>query len=405
MMNEIRQFKRLPPLRVALVTETYPPEINGVAMTLGRIVGGLAARGHRVQLVRPRQQAGDQPIHAGGLEEVLVRGFPIPRYAELHFGLPDPGQLKRLWQKQCPDIVHVATQGPLGWAAVSAARALKLPVSSSFHTNFDAYSRHYGIGLLKPLIGRYLRHFHNRTNATLVPTRALAEQLGDEGYRNTLVVSRGVDTRLFNPQRRSQSLRRLWGASPETLVVSYVGRLAAEKNLDLVFASFEEIRRHRPDSRLVLVGDGPLRASRARRYPDHVFAGMRRGEDLATHYASSDLFLFPSLTETFGNVTSEALASGLALVAFNCAAAAELVEDGHNGFLAPPGDNDAFIQSALNLATHRGMISRVRLRSAASVAHLDWDNVHDKFAGTLTAVVALHRRRQRAQDALVMAPD
>ncbi len=388
------------PLRLVLVTETYPPEINGVAMTLGRIVDGLRSRRHSVQLIRPRQQAHELPVRDDTLHEVLVKGLPIPRYPDLRFGLPAPNTLASLWSAMPPDIVHIATQGPLGWSAITAARKLKLPISSSFHTNFDAYSRHYGLGLLKPLISGYLRHFHNRTDITLVPTKGLAKQLRSEGYRNVGIVSRGVDTRLFNPSRRSTELRAQWGIDADTLLVSYVGRLAPEKNLDLVFRTFDEIKRARHDARLLLVGDGPQRAARAARHPEHIFAGMRRGEDLAAHYASSDLFLFPSLTETFGNVTAEALASGLGVVSYDYAAAAELIEDGHNGALVAPGNAAAFIAAAVNLATTPSRLEGFRHRAATSIARLDWEHVHDEFAATLAALVATHERAHHAQNAM-----
>ncbi len=403
-LNDAKLLRRAAlPMRVALVTETYPPEINGVAMTLGRIVDGLRQRRHTVQLIRPRQHAQELPTRDSTLHEVLVKGFPIPRYPDLRCGLPAPDTLARLWSAMPPDIVHIATQGPLGWSAIAAARKLKLPVSSSFHTNFDAYSQHYGLGLLKPAISGYLRHFHNRTDATLVPTQGLARMLAGAGYRNVGIVSRGVDTKLFNPSRRSTELRAQWGIASGALLVSYVGRLAAEKNIDLVFTTFDEIKRVRPDARLLLVGDGPQRTSRAARHPEHIFAGMRRGEDLAAHYASADLFLFSSLTETFGNVTAEALASGLGVVSYDYAAAAELIENGHNGLLAPPGDSDAFIQAALNVATNPSLLSRFRLRAAASVARLDWQHVHDGFADTLHSLVATHQRKQRAQKNAVAA--
>ncbi|HEY6898145.1 MAG TPA: glycosyltransferase, partial [Rhodocyclaceae bacterium] len=266
-----------------------------------------------------------------------------------------------------------------------------------------AYSHHYGIGLIRPFITAHLRRFHNRADTTLVPTRALAGSLQQQGYRNVGLMSRGVDIRLFQPARRSAYLREQWQVADDALVVSYIGRIAAEKNIGLVLSAFAEIARQRPDSRLLFVGDGPMLAELMRRHPEHIYAGMRRGEDLAAHYASADLFLFPSLTETFGNVTSEALASGLGVVAYNCAAAAELIEDGHNGFLAAPDDVSDFIQSALRLAADPVLMSRVRMRAAASVSRLDWNTVHDEFAATLRRVIDTHERKRLVRDALVTA--
>ena len=372
-------------LRIALVTETFPPEVNGVAMTLGRLADGLRVRRHCVEIVRPRQ-SGDGP-RGSRFDEITVGGLPIPNYHGLRFGLPATGFLLRRWQKNPPDIVHVATEGPLGASAIKAARRLGLPVSSTFHTNFDAYSRHYGLAWLKQPIARYLRRFHDRCDATYVPTRALARELTGQGYRNVGVISRGVDTRLFNPARRSDALRSAWGAKPGDLIVAYVGRIAAEKNLQTVLDAFQAIRQQQTQARLVFVGDGPLRKSLASRHPEHIYTGMRHGEDLAAHYASADLFLFPSLTETFGNATAEALASGLCVVAYAQAAAAELIEDGSNGALAPAGDGAAFAALATRLAGDPSLLATKRARAAASVAQLDWERIHEAFAAALSGLV------------------
>ena len=192
------------PLRMALVSETYPPEVNGVAMTVARLVQGLRARGHQLQLVRPRQHRQDQ-AGANGLDELLVRGLPIPRYPQLKMGLPATGTLLAQWRQRRPDVVHIATEGPLGWSALRAALRLGLPVTSDFRTNFHAYSQHYGIGWLeRPIVG-YLRGFHNRTQGTMVPTPVLQRELVRHGFENVSVVARGVDTRRFNPGWRSQA--------------------------------------------------------------------------------------------------------------------------------------------------------------------------------------------------------
>jgi glycosyltransferase involved in cell wall biosynthesis len=312
-------------LRIACVTETYPPEVNGVAMSLARMVDGLHRRNHDVQLVRPRQDKAQSPEEGARFHEVLMRGLPIPRYPNLRMGVPSKRALVQLWSTRRPDVVHIATEGPLGWSALQAAQHLKLPVSSDFRTNFHAYSRHYGIGWLHKPIMAYLRKFHNRTRCTMVPTEALRRDLAAAGFQRLAVVTRGVDTQLFNPLRRSAELRARWGVRPHQLVVACVGRLAAEKNLDLLLTAFDAIRRRVPDARLLLVGEGPMRAELQQRCPAAILAGQRGGEDLAAHYASADLFLFPSMTETFGNVTTEAMASGLPVLAFDHAGAGQLI--------------------------------------------------------------------------------
>ncbi|MFN3986653.1 MAG: glycosyltransferase family 4 protein [Rhodocyclaceae bacterium] len=389
-----------PSLRVALVTETYPPEVNGVAMTLGRMVDGLIARGHHVQLVRPRQASADQAADTPEFKEVLARGVPIPRYQGLRFGLPAKTRLVRLWSRQRPDIVHVATEGPLGWSAVSAARKLGVPVSSGFHTNFDYYSQHYGVGWLEQPVAAWLKRLHNRTALTLVPTAAMAEGLRKRGYRNVEVIARGVDTQLFHPARRDPALRAQWGAGEHDLVVLNVGRIAPEKNLPLVLKAFEAIHAQRPDARLVLVGDGPLRPALQTQRPEHHFAGMRTGEALAAHYASADLFLFPSLSETFGNVTLEAMASGLCVVAFDYAAAAEVMTHGIDGLVAPPDAPDAFIRQATEIASDTPRLATLARAARRRSESLDWERINDAFAAALSRVVEQAALDNGAQAAL-----
>lgn len=377
-----------PHLRIALVTETYPPEINGVAMTLERMVAGLIARGHRVELIRPRQGRADEARRTEGFDEVLAHGCKLPHYDGLRFGFPARAFLTRLWSRERPDLVHVATEGPLGWSAVSVATRLRIPVTSDFHTNFDHYSGHYGLGWLRQPVTAYLRRFHNRTARTLVPTAAVARTLKERGYQRVAVVARGVDTALFRPDARLSELRRDWGVADNEPVVLYVGRLAAEKNLGLAVRAFQAIVERTPDARMVFVGDGPLRAELSSQMPEAIFAGMRTGEDLAAHYASADVFLFPSLTETFGNVSLEALASGLALVAYRCAAAAELVCDEENGLLANAGDEVAFVAQAVRAASDRPLRARLASGARALACEQDWGAVNDRFSAELVSVWA-----------------
>jgi glycosyltransferase involved in cell wall biosynthesis len=374
-------------LRIAVVTETYPPEVNGVAMTLARIVNGLQRRNHRVQLIRPRQHATETPAHDVHLEEVLSRGVPIPRYQGLRIGLPAKQALFRLWSLKRPDVVHIATEGPLGWSALAAALKLKLPVSTGFHTNFHSYSQHYGVGFLRKPIALYLRKFHNRAHATLVPTDDLCRELAIQGFENLRVVSRGVDTRLFSPARRDPQLRRDWGATDGAAVALYVGRLAPEKNLKVVVGAFAGMRTRVPLARLVMVGDGPERAALAAGHPEIVFAGTRTGEDLAAHYASADIFLFSSLTETFGNVTLEAMASGLAVVAYDYAAAQQYLAHERSGLLAPFDDGEEFVGLATALAADPARAASLRLQARASAERIDWDNVFDDFEAVLRDVI------------------
>jgi glycosyltransferase involved in cell wall biosynthesis len=270
---------------------------------------------------------------------------------------------------------------------VRCARSLGIPVTSGFHTNFDHYSVHYGFGWLRPLITAYLRGLHRKAGATVVPTAALAAELAGSGIPGVRVVGRGVDAELFDPARCSLELRASWGAGESDLVCLYVGRLAAEKNLALVVRSFSAIARARPSARLVWVGDGPLRGLLEREPLQQHFAGWRTGAELAEHYASADLFLFPSLTETYGNVVAEAMASGLAVVAYRSAAAAELIVDGSNGLIAPVGDERAFVDAALQFsAAERDWQRGLRLAARESMLPRHWDQVVASFETVLREV-------------------
>jgi glycosyltransferase involved in cell wall biosynthesis len=394
-------------IRIAFVTETYPPEVNGVAITTARVVEGLRQRNHDIQLIRLRQGAHElarQPEGApqctapetrgtsigGGarMHEVLMRGLPIPSYPNLRMGVPCKRLLVKTWSTRRPDVVHIATEGPLGWSALQAALHLKLPVTSDFRTNFHAYSRHYGIGWLHKPIMAYLRKFHNRTLCTMVPTEALRRDLEASGFRNLTVVSRGVDTAQFSPGRRDETLRQEWGASPQDLVVVHVGRLASEKNLTLLAAAFEAIQRKDSRARLVMVGTGPLMPELRLRCPTAVFAGQRTGDDLARHYASADLFLFPSLTETFGNVTPEAMASGLPVVAFDYAAAAQLINQGENGVRVPFGDSQTFISRSLDLALDTRRRQTLGGMARRSACEWGWERVVPHFEAVLARAMS-----------------
>lgn len=380
LLSEHIQVEHLPvarsSLRVGLVTETYPPEINGVALTLAKLVQALQARGHNIQLVRPRQSPdATEPANPHPLEQVLVRGLPIPSYPHMRMGLPAKKALIKLWTLHRPDVVHIATEGPLGWSALQAARKLRLPISTDFRTNFDAYSRHYRLGWLQKPIAAYLRKFHNLADCTTVPTAALQASLAASRFERLHVVARGVDVSRFQPERRTDSLRKIWGVPENGHVALYVGRLAPEKNLGLLARAFNAMKAANPGVVLVVVGDGPARDEFHAACPDALLLGSQTGDALAAHYASADSFVFPSLTETYGNVTPEALASGLAVLAFDHAAASDLVRHGINGLLTTAGDEEAFVRQAVTLATNPKLVEQLRLQAPQAVAMRDWSHI------------------------------
>jgi len=339
-------------------------------------------------LVRPRHVLHDFPNNKDNFSEYLVQGFPIPFYKQLRMGLPARKVLTRLWTEQKPDVVHIATEGPLGWSALKAAQSLNIPVSTDFRTNFHTYSEHYGVGWLGGIIMGYLRRFHNAANSTMVPTSQLRRELVNEGFEKLHVVQRGVDTHVFSPMKRSNALRAAWGATKATTVAICVSRLAAEKNLNLVIRAFQALKIKQPDTKLVFVGDGPMLEQLKVDAPDAIFAGFRRGEDLAAHYASADMFMFASLTETFGNVTIEAMASGLPIVAFNHAAAGEIIESGVNGILANSNDEADFMKASIQLGQDLDMRSTCAQGAREKALQFSWESIVKKTEDVLYGVCA-----------------
>ncbi len=374
-------------LRIAVVTETYPPDINGVAHTISKIVEGLKARGHTLMLVRPKHRMDGLPLMESGFQEVLVRGAPIPMYKQLRMGLPAQGALHKLWLKQRPDLVHIATEGPLGWSAARAARKLNIPTSSDFRTNFHAYSQFYGFGWLKGAIVSYMRKFHNSTHCTMVPTQGLMAELSKIGFEKLMVVPRGVDTEHFSPAYRSAQLRDSWGVTADTQVLLSVGRLAVEKNLETVIRCYQSLRAQNLPVKLVIVGDGPLREALEKMCPEAIFSGQKRGRELAEYYASSDLFIFPSLTETFGNVTIEAMASGLAVIAYDHAAAGQLILNKVNGMLIEAQFEEGLSLAAAEVINNSELRKSIRDQARQTAVDHDWISVVSKTEGIFRSLV------------------
>ncbi|MEM6820554.1 MAG: glycosyltransferase family 1 protein [Verrucomicrobiota bacterium] len=374
--------------RLALITETFPPEVNGVAMTLNRLSKQLVDRDIDLQVIHPKSRAKHEWGLNGGWETVEVFGFPIPGYPEAQVGMPSRRRLRLLWKEKRPDLVHVATEGALGWTAGKAARDLDIPLITSFHTNFHEYTKHYHIGWLKRFVCSYLRSFHSMARANLVPDPDLITELLDLGFKNCRYFGRGVDTTLFSPQRRDPKLREEWGADEDTLVCIIVSRVAAEKNIRLVLESFRELKKKRGSTKMVVVGDGPERKSLEKAYPEVIFTGMKFDEELGRHYASADLFAFASETETFGNVILEAMASGLAVIAYDYAAGKQYVENQIDGILIKFGDRAEFTTGLLELAGNLDMIKTLQVNAREKAKTIPWNEVVDSYLETIKVVLA-----------------
>ena len=342
-IEELRSAR--PSLRIAVVTETYPPEINGVAVTLAKVVEGLRERNHSLQLIRPLQPVFDKQ-RSSDADEILTAGLPIPRYPGLRMGMPSKKLLVRHWSLQRPDIVHIATEGPLGWSALHAARALKLPVSTDFRTNFHAYSGHYGAGWLSRAILRYLRKFHNSASCTTVPTQALSAELQSWGFERLSVVARGVDTerfRVLSPAERA-SAREHFGVSPTAELIVGVSRLVPRKGFDIAISAVARLARDRPQLEMLIAGAGRdakrLNELAKKQGAPVRFLGRTPFEDLPLLYGCADIFTMLCRNrwggleqEGFGIVFLEAAACGVPQVAGSSGGAAEAVDDGVSGIV------------------------------------------------------------------------
>jgi glycosyltransferase involved in cell wall biosynthesis len=267
---------------------------------------------------------------------------------------------------------------------------LRLPVTSDFRTNFQSYTKHYGVGWLQKPMLAYLRKFHNRTQCTMVPTQAIREQLHGMGFHNLHTVGRGINTHLFNPQQRSDELRQQWRADSDTLVLLSVGRLAAEKNLDLTVRTYKALLQNNRKVKLVFCGDGPYRKKLQADCPDAIFMGMSSHPELAVAYASADIFLFPSLTETFGNVTLESLASGTPVLAFDCAAAKEAITDGLNGWLVGNESSQLYVLRALAISQNLQTIRNARVHTHKSIQQWEWFSIGAQVEQLLRQTLTAH---------------
>lgn len=368
-------------MRVLIVTDTFPPDINGVARTLNTLGEGLTKRGHVVAVVTTVESS-----EPGGLPRQVMHSLPLPGYPGLRLGFASSRQMLELFDEFKPDVLYVATETLMGVAAIRAAGKRDIPVVSGFHTNFQTYLEDYNLPGMEAVAQGVLRSIHNHTARTLTPSVDTASMLERWGIQNVGVMGRGVDTDLFNPARRSAELRAQWGVDDTMPVAIYVGRIAAEKNLELAVRAFEEFSAVQPSARMVFVGDGPRLDALKEQFPHFIYAGARTGEDLAVHYASADVFLFPSVTETFGNVVLEAMSSGLGVVAYDYAAPRLLIRSGENGWLAPLGDAEAFLAQTRTAAAGWASAS---LRAVARQAAFDlgWERVIVQFEQELAAVL------------------
>ena len=362
-------------LKITLVTETFPPEINGVALTLEKLHNFLNISGHRPSVIRPRRFSETR-------KPELVQGFPIPMYPKLRFGIGSPLRLYQTIKSKMPDIIHLATEGPLGLACLGIAKSLRIPVVSSFHTNFDLYANDYKMGFLSSGISHYLRWFHNQTEATFAPSNACLERLQALGYKNTKIWTRGVDTSLFNPVQKDLNFKSKIGLSETDILLLYVGRLAPEKNIGSLLETFKKARntlsKQGKNLFLALVGTGPLvEQSDLEKINGIILPGELRGNHLAQWYASADIFVFPSTSETFGNVILEAQASGLPVLCLNSQATQERICNHHDGILA--ANIEEFERLLTDLTADKSKRDYLGKNAFITAKSQKWDDIFNRL--------------------------
>jgi glycosyltransferase involved in cell wall biosynthesis len=356
---------RIRPLRVALVTGSYNYIQDGVALTLNRMVGFLESRGVEVRIFAP---VGKTPAFAHHGEVVPVFSIPAPGRAEYRADLGLPREPKEALLAFDPDILHIATPDLLGHAALRLGRKMGWPVVASYHTRFETYLKYYGLGPLTPALTGMVRNFYDACREIYVPSPSMIEVLRADGVKSEIRLwPRGVDTERFHPGKRSMAWRAERGIGPDEVVVAFISRLVREKRVAEVAGVLARLRAEGVPHRALFVGDGPERGFLEREVAGGLFEGFLGGEDLAVAYASSDVFLFPSDTETFGNVTLEAMASGLPTVCADATGSRSLVEPRVTGFLAEVGDDAALFEAVKGLISdtvmRRGMGEAARRRS------------------------------------------
>jgi glycosyltransferase involved in cell wall biosynthesis len=363
-------------LRILIATDSFLPQINGVSDTAATIAQMLAARGHAVEVLAP----GPGPDRWGAALVHRAHSIPLPLYAHLRLSAPLT-RLPELLLRDPPDAAVVLTPGPIGLSVTAAVRRPTRLVHI-FTTDIPRYLHSYGLTPLHSPVLSVLRWMSRRSDVTLCPTDLVRAQLALRGHPRLDVWGRGVDTKLFNPTKSSAEMRwRLSGGEPEKPLVLYVGRLAREKGL----LNLYEAARLVPDVRFVLVGDGPLRGLLERQFANvpSVFAGFLRGEPLASAYASSDIFVFPSESETFGQVVLQAMASGVAPIVVRDTAPAEFVRHGLSGLHVPPRSPAALAGAIRGLAADAGLRRSLGDEAERDAAEFSWAALVDRLVGVM----------------------
>ncbi len=400
-IRDRREESATAPLRVALFTGNYNCVRDGVNNTLNRLVAYLESQRIPVRIYSPTVP---DPAFPPTGDLVSVPSVPIPRRREYRIGVGLPREQRRDLEAFAPTLLHVSAPDPIGVAALDFAKRRGLPVVASYHTRFETYLRYYGLGFLEPALTHHLRSFYRRCDQMLVPTEFLRGALRDLRFNHDIRIwSRGIDRFRFNPDRRDVAWREGLGFAADECVIAFVGRLVLEKGLDLLPAVTARLTARGVKHRLLIVGEGPERARLQQVLPAAIFTGHLEGQALARAYASADVFLNPSVTETFGNVTLEAMASAIPVVCARATGSQTLVADGVCGYLLDVAQPEAFADTLTVLAGDIAVRSRLGAAGRAISARHDWTPI---LAGVVANYLgALWRHQRKAQlDAWPVSP-
>lgn len=374
-------------MRITIVSETAFPQVNGVSRTLDRLVRHLCGQGDQVQLLVP---AYSEPWDGDpeGARRLSFKAIPVPFYREIVIPFVGNARIRRELSNFGTDLVHVVTEGPLGWQGLRAARRLDLPLVTSYHTNFSQYMRYYHVGFVAPVLWRYLRWFHNRGARTFCPSPSICQMLMEKGFENVQVWSRGVECDTFHPDYADPELRRSLGLAENDVAILYAGRLASEKNLDVLMRAFLSLDSAHT-AKLVLVGDGPFRGHLEGLATDRVvFTGYKRGRELSALYASCDLFVFPSLTDTFGNVMLEAMASGVPAIGFDAPGPRDVIQDGTTGLVVAECTVQALADAIGELLSDPDRRAAMAAEARNHAERQTWDRINQVVRDAYGEVIA-----------------
>jgi phosphatidylinositol alpha 1,6-mannosyltransferase len=378
-------------LRIALFSGNYNYVRDGANQALNRLVATLLDQGAAVRIYSPTTSTPAFPP-TGDLVSLPSSPFPVSGRGEYRFPLALSPRVRRDLVAFAPNIMHVSSPDIAGHRAISYARKRHIPVVASMHTRFETYPRYYGMAFLEPLLIAGLRRFYQRCQAVVAPSQSMADEMQALGMADKVGIwSRGIDRQRFNPQRRDPQWRSALGFDERDVVIGFLGRVVMEKGLDVFCDSLAMLRNRSVDHKTLIIGDGPARQWLSERLPDAVFAGFQQGDALARAVASTDILFNPSVTETFGNVTLEAMACGVPVVAADATGSRSIVRDGETGRLVAAGSVDGFADALSDYCTDDALRHRHGSASRDAADAYDWDHINQALIDIYLALLAPNR--------------